>query len=402
MYSRGSLKERERKKQKHGNNNKDSFFAVVDDCVSCFRVSAQNGKRFETSQNASHVTLSRSQFSRPIIFSVFFFTIKLTMAAPPSSSAAKRDDSDCEEKSNEDQDVLPSDDESFTEAEPKRRKRKRKTGTASSSKRNRPSASATTIPTQKVPTFERLTENGGYAHTIEARLKISRANRGNQPWNKGGKRSNEDKAKIKAGVQSRNRKIFLQKLEKLKMSEQEWLEYKTKIKHARAKLARLRTSVAKVEGQTKDRPLVVDPFVNSTNTLSQDEDSSQSSDEESFGEGPAFLSTNSVPQNPSDDIFPAEIVFKPHPFDSSSLLPNSRSCPTGGPGGLICCTTCVLAYSQYLSSTVQDFEDQKIRKSKKEAQDLLQYLREDGQQLRKSIRMAQTKKKHPKLEEEHI
>jgi NUMOD3 motif len=31
---------------------------------------------------------------------------------------------------------------------------------------------------------ERLTENGGYAHTINSKLKISKANKGNTPWNK--------------------------------------------------------------------------------------------------------------------------------------------------------------------------------------------------------------------------
>jgi hypothetical protein len=33
-------------------------------------------------------------------------------------------------------------------------------------------------------TSERLTENGGYAHTVNSKLKISMANKGNTPWNK--------------------------------------------------------------------------------------------------------------------------------------------------------------------------------------------------------------------------
>jgi NUMOD3 motif len=33
-------------------------------------------------------------------------------------------------------------------------------------------------------TSERMTENGGYAHTMNSKLKISKANKGNTPWNK--------------------------------------------------------------------------------------------------------------------------------------------------------------------------------------------------------------------------
>lgn len=66
-----------------------------------------------------------------------------------------------------------------------------------------------------LPTYERKTEAGGYAHTNKSKEKISFANRGNTPWNKGKQRSSADKAKIKAGVQARNRAI---KLEKLRVS----------------------------------------------------------------------------------------------------------------------------------------------------------------------------------------
>jgi hypothetical protein len=66
-----------------------------------------------------------------------------------------------------------------------------------------------------LPSHERKTEYGGYAHTNKSKEKISNANRGNTPWNKGKQRSSSDKAKIKAGVQARNRAI---KLEKLRVS----------------------------------------------------------------------------------------------------------------------------------------------------------------------------------------
>lgn len=63
-----------------------------------------------------------------------------------------------------------------------------------------------------LPSHERKTKAGGYAHTNKSKEKISMANRGNTPWNKGKQRSSADKAKIKAGVQARNRAIKLEKL----------------------------------------------------------------------------------------------------------------------------------------------------------------------------------------------
>ena len=59
---------------------------------------------------------------------------------------------------------------------------------------------------------QRKTKAGGYAHTNKSKERISRANTGNTPWNKGKQRSSADKAKIKAGVQARNRAIKLEKL----------------------------------------------------------------------------------------------------------------------------------------------------------------------------------------------
>merc|ERR1712151_396661 len=74
------------------------------------------------------------------------------------------------------------------------------------------------------------TLNGGYSHTKKSRKKIGLANKGNTPWNKGRIRSEEDKAKISAGVKARNRKVLLAKLEKLGMTEDEWYAQKKKIK----------------------------------------------------------------------------------------------------------------------------------------------------------------------------
>lgn len=69
-------------------------------------------------------------------------------------------------------------------------------------------------------------------------------------WNKGGNRSAADRAKISAGVRARNRAILLEKLKKLGMTEEEWVEKKKQIKYLRERVRR-----AKV---VKDQQLVAE------------------------------------------------------------------------------------------------------------------------------------------------
>ncbi|CAB9506165.1 expressed unknown protein [Seminavis robusta] len=66
------------------------------------------------------------------------------------------------------------------------------------------------------------TVNGGFTHTKSSRAKISAANKGKTPWNKGKGRSEEVKARIAAGVRKRNREKFLQKLADMGMTEDEY------------------------------------------------------------------------------------------------------------------------------------------------------------------------------------
>jgi hypothetical protein len=70
----------------------------------------------------------------------------------------------------------------------------------------------------------RPTENGGYTHTTSSRAKISAANRGKTPWNKGKDRPEETKAKIAAGVRARIRQRFLEKLQAMGVTEEEYNE----------------------------------------------------------------------------------------------------------------------------------------------------------------------------------
>ena len=68
----------------------------------------------------------------------------------------------------------------------------------------------------------RPTANGGFSHTKSSRAKISAANKGKTPWNKGKPRSPEVKARIAAGVRARNRQVFLKKLEDMGVTEEEY------------------------------------------------------------------------------------------------------------------------------------------------------------------------------------
>jgi NUMOD3 motif len=107
-----------------------------------------------------------------------------------------------------------------------------------------------------VPTYKRLTQNGGYLHTKSARLKISQANSGNVPWNKGKNRTSDAKAKISAGVRARNHAVLLKKLEKLGMTEEQWNESRRKIKLLREKVRKAKSNAAKeAEGRENRRKL---------------------------------------------------------------------------------------------------------------------------------------------------
>ena len=66
------------------------------------------------------------------------------------------------------------------------------------------------------------TEAGGYTHTTASKAKISAANKGKTPWNKGKARSDAVKARIAEGVRRRNRERFLAKLQKEGITEEEY------------------------------------------------------------------------------------------------------------------------------------------------------------------------------------
>ena len=66
------------------------------------------------------------------------------------------------------------------------------------------------------------TANGGFSHTSSSKAKISAANKGKTPWNKGKARSEEVKARIAEGVRRKNREKFLAKLAEDGITEDEY------------------------------------------------------------------------------------------------------------------------------------------------------------------------------------
>lgn len=119
-----------------------------------------------------------------------------------------------------------------------------------------------------LPSHERATEAGGYMHTKNSRWKISQANKGKMPWNKGKNRSDTAKAKISAGVRARNRALLLDKLTALNMSEEEWLAKKRQIKLLRERVRKAKLVAEKHQQQLCHHQLQTSGVGVGTNTSS--------------------------------------------------------------------------------------------------------------------------------------
>ena len=69
--------------------------------------------------------------------------------------------------------------------------------------------------------------------------------------------------------------------------------------------------------------------------------------------------------------------------------PRIIGCPEGGPGGLICCASCALAYSSTLDNTTDEFDAQVIARIGEEVEDLRLLLEDAEKRLEKAIFVAQ-------------
>eukprot|EP00549_Striatella_unipunctata_P001011 CAMPEP_0118710902 /NCGR_PEP_ID=MMETSP0800-20121206/23704_1 /TAXON_ID=210618 ORGANISM="Striatella unipunctata, Strain CCMP2910" /NCGR_SAMPLE_ID=MMETSP0800 /ASSEMBLY_ACC=CAM_ASM_000638 /LENGTH=537 /DNA_ID=CAMNT_0006615265 /DNA_START=312 /DNA_END=1928 /DNA_ORIENTATION=+ len=78
------------------------------------------------------------------------------------------------------------------------------------------------------------TERGGFSHTKRSRAKISAANKGKTPWNKGVAASEERRRKISEGVRRKNRERLLQKLADQGITEEEYNAKKKEEKRLKA------------------------------------------------------------------------------------------------------------------------------------------------------------------------
>lgn len=84
------------------------------------------------------------------------------------------------------------------------------------------------------------TENGGFTHTSASKAKISAANKGKTPWNKGQARSVEVRERIAAGVRAKNREKYLEKLASLGLTEEEYERQKKDERNRKAAERRAR------------------------------------------------------------------------------------------------------------------------------------------------------------------
>jgi len=89
-------------------------------------------------------------------------------------------------------------------------------------------------------------------------------------------------------------------------------------------------------------------------------------------------------------VFTRDITWTPHMFDSHEVS-YDKLCPNGGPGGLICCSTCTANYSQYLSQTQSDMEAQKTAKAGCEVKEILEFTKTAKSRLAKTIKIMRKK-----------
>lgn len=72
-----------------------------------------------------------------------------------------------------------------------------------------------------------------------------------------------------------------------------------------------------------------------------------------------------------------------------------KSCPTGGPGGLICCESCSIKYNTFLTRTSEDVETYRMIKESGEVTEILGFLGQKKNILKDAYNAA--KKKVPPL-----
>lgn len=252
-------------------------------------------------------------------------------------------------------------------------------------KRRRKKAFLIDTEEEALPSYERKTDKGGYAHTNLSKSRISKANSGNTPWNRGKRRSSADKAKIAAGVRARNRTILLQKLKRLGMTEDEYILKKKEIKYLRERIRRAKLADGKNLDKKMEKKL--QDAIDATNEKKVDiGKNNPNCDEE---EKEIEIAAEGKNQR-TEEIFSKEITWRPFYFSRSNLT-YDQSCPAGGPGGLICCEICSTKYNVFLTRTSEDLETQRMIKESGEVTEILGFLSQKKDMLKEAVNCAKTK-----------
>ncbi|CAJ1966895.1 unnamed protein product [Cylindrotheca closterium] len=231
-----------------------------------------------------------------------------------------------------------------------------------------------------LPSHERKTTAGGYAHTNKSKEKISMANRGNTPWNKGKNRSSADRAKIKAGVQARNRAIKLEKLRRLGMTEEEYDKKKKEIKYLRERVRRTK-------------------LANDRHAAAQAQKKLQAAIDATSDKVPVKELVKKIHEEADEEVvkiqkeikvFSEEITWTPVEVwkEGDSY---DKICPSGGPGGLICCQECAKKYSSFVDDTMKDLEAQRTHKLGNEVKEIATLLEQGRSDLERIGSVARRK-----------
>jgi NUMOD3 motif len=260
------------------------------------------------------------------------------------------------------------------------------------------------------PTALRLTEKGGYLHTKQSRMKISQANQGKSPWNKGKERTDTAKAKISAGVKARNHALLLQKLQTLHMTEEEWYAKKKQVKLMRERVRKAKIAAAKFEQEQLELKQKKETAVSVTeedlNVATSTTVPTEANVDESDAKPKATVSQKPLPEEstptvPEEELppppmaheipaFAPDVQWTHHVLDTPNLK-YDMLCPHGGPGGLICCHSCMVQYSKYMTSTLRDLERCATAKVEREVQELLDDTVATKQRLVQTMKVARRK-----------
>ena len=245
---------------------------------------------------------------------------------------------------------------------------------------------------EEKPTYTRKTDRGGYSHTNLSKMRISKANTGNKPWNFGKRRSSADKAKIAAGVRARNRTLLLQKLKRLGMTEEEYNNKKKEIKYLRERIRRAKKANGKHGDKKLDKKLQdaidattekkgVEINIKKEDQSKEEQKEEQEKPKEEQKEGAPTIAEKS---QRNLGIFSKEITWRP-------LSSENQSCPTGGPGGLICCDSCSTQFNLMLTKLSEDVETHRMMKESGEVSEILEFLNQKKDILKNAVNAARTK-----------